>query len=164
MELHFLQLIHTKVPDFIRIEPFTWISSEEISRIVKSRDRSRVRPPPASSIRYHGILMAQYMARLWRLRMAWHHSVPRENVLFYWPPQPRVVPCARVIQRLLSEGKCPACLINRKCVFLSASSQLMFHIFQWLWAESFRVLLGEPSVSVVHGRSGHWAFKQAVST
>lgn len=81
--------------------------------------------------------------------MAWHHLVPRENALFYWPPQPRVVPCAHVIQRLLSEGKYPAGLINRKCVFLSASSQLMFHIFQWLWAESFGVLLGEPSVSVV---------------
>lgn len=163
MELHFLQLIHTKVPDFIRIEPFTWICSEEISRIVKSRARSRVAAPlQASSIGYHGTLMAQYIARLRWLWMAWHHSVPRENVLFYWPPQPGVVPCARVIQRLLSEGKCPACLINRKCVFLSASSQLMFHIFQWLWAESFRVLLGEPSVSVLHGQSGHRAFKQTV--
>lgn len=81
-------------------------------------------------------------------------------MLFYWPPQPRVVPCAHVIQRLLSEGKYPACLINRKCVFLSASAQLMFHIFQWLWAESFGVLLGEPSVSVLRGRSGHRAFRR----
>lgn len=46
MELHFLQLIHTKVPDFIRIEPFTWISSEEISRIVKAETGADSPPPP----------------------------------------------------------------------------------------------------------------------
>lgn len=46
MELHFLQRIHTKVPDFIRIEPFTWISSEEISHIVKAETGADSPPPP----------------------------------------------------------------------------------------------------------------------
>lgn len=50
MELHFLQLIHAKVPDFIRIEPFTWISSEEISLHCKSRDGCGLAAPPPAGI------------------------------------------------------------------------------------------------------------------
>lgn len=80
---------------------------EKLARLWKPRWEQTHGPLQASSIGYRGALMGQYITRLRWLWMAWHHSLPRENVLFYWPPQLRVVPCAHVIQQPPSEGKDP---------------------------------------------------------
>lgn len=125
----FLQLIHTNVPDFIRIEPCTQLSSLEISQIVKAEMRTDPRPPA-------GI---QYWVSL-GFNGPVHHQAPvtADGLAAFGSPRECAVllassalscplcPCNTAAS--VKEGKGPP-LINRQCMFLNASLVLMFHIF-----------------------------------